>query len=330
MVGGEMIRVLEERKFPVKRLVPLATERSVKKGLKAKFKGHGITVKETSDAAFNEVDLVLFAGGSNASQEYGWEAVRRGAVVIDNSSFFRMRADVPLIIPEVNIKALKRHQGLIANPNCSTIQLCVALKPIYVKFGIKRVVVTTFQSVSGTGKEAMEELREHTKSIVSGRKPTKPAVYPKEIAFNVLPHIDHFTENGYTKEEMKMVKETKKIFSDPNIQISATCVRVPVYIGHAESVNVETIRPVTADAVMKLLAKAPGVVVVDDEDPTEKDRFRRTYPLSIDAAGRDEVFVGRIRNDISVENGIDMWVVADNLRKGAALNAVQIAEFIFT
>ncbi len=329
MVGGEMIKVLEQRKFPVKSLVPLATERSVKKGLKVKFKGQAITVKETNDAAFNGVDLVLFAGGSNASQEYGWEAVRRGAIVVDNSSFFRMRADVPLIVPEVNIKALKRHQGLIANPNCSTIQMVVALKPIYLKFGIKRVVVSTYQSVSGTGKEAIEELREHTKTIVGGKKPAKPVVYPKEIAFNVLPHIDSFTENGYTKEEMKMVNETRKIFSDPNIQISATCVRVPVYVGHAESVNVETFKPVTTDVVRKLLKKSPGVVVVDDEDPTEKDKNRRSYPLSIESAGRDEVFVGRIRKDISVENGIDMWVVADNIRKGAALNAVQIAEFIF-
>jgi len=327
LVGGEMIKILEQRKFPVKQLVPLATGKKEKRVVR--FKGASITVKETTDASFNGVDLALFAGGGSASQEFGWEAVRRGAVVVDNSSCFRMRADVPLIVPEVNIKHLKRHQGLIANPNCSTIQMCVALKPIYLKLGIKRVVVSSYQSVSGTGKAAMEELTTHTKAVLAGHK-TKPAVYPKEIAFNVLPQIDMFTSNGYTKEEMKMINETRKIFSDPNMKISATCVRVPVYVGHAESVNVETLRPLSVDSLRKLMEKTPGLIVVDDPDPVEGDEFRRTYPLSIDTTGKDDVFIGRLRKDLSVENGFDMWVVADNLRKGAALNAVQIAEFIFT
>jgi aspartate-semialdehyde dehydrogenase len=327
LVGGEMIKVLEQRKFPVKTLIALATGKKEKRVVR--FRGSSITVKETTDASFNSVDLALFAGGGTASQEFGWEAVRRGAVVVDNSSCFRMRADVPLIVPEVNIKHLKRHQGLIANPNCSTIQMCVALKPIYYKLGVKRIVVSTYQSVSGTGKAAMEELTAHTKSILAGHK-TKPEVYPGEIAFNVLPHIDVFQQNGYTKEEMKMINETRKIFSDPNLKISATCVRVPVYVGHAESVNVETIRPSSVDNLRKLMKKTPGLVVVDEEAPNASDEFRRSYPLSIDTVGKDEVFIGRLRKDSSVENGFDMWVVADNLRKGAALNAVQIAEFIFT
>ena len=326
LVGQEMIKTLEQRKFAVKQLIPLATKNSV--GKKVKFKGASVPVKETKDSLFNGVDLALFAGGGTASQEFGWEAVRRGAVVIDNSSFFRMRPDVPLIVPEVNIKQIKKHQGMIANPNCSTIQLCVALKPIYVKLGIKRVVVTTYQSVSGTGKEAIEELQTQVKAIVAGKK-AKPAVYPKQIAFNVLPHIDKFTENGYTKEEIKMVNETKKIFSDPNLAVSATCVRVPVYTCHAESVNVETMKPLSVDALRTLMSKSPGLTMMDDLAAAADDPLRRTYPLSVELAGTDNVYVGRLRKDTSVECGYDMWVVADNLRKGAALNAVQIAEFLF-
>lgn len=326
LVGQEMIKVLEQRKFPVKKLVPLATARKYKRTVR--FRGSSITVKATTDSAFNGVDLALFAGGGTASQEFAWEAVRRGAIVVDNSSYFRMRPDVPLIVPEVNIKHLKRHQGLIANPNCSTIQMCVALNPIHLKLGIKRVVVSSYQSVSGTGREAIEELRNNSKAILAGRKP-KPAVYPKEISFNVLPHIDTFMENGYTREEMKMINETRKIFSEPNLPITATCVRVPVFYGHAESVNVETPRKISLDGLVKIMRKSPGLVVVDDPDPVPGDPLRRTYPLSIKVAGTDEVFVGRIRRDLSVESGFDMWVVADNLRKGAALNAVQIAEFLF-
>lgn len=326
LVGHEMIKVLEQRRFPVKKLVPLATARKQKRTVR--FKGSSIIVKETNDSAFNGVDLALFAGGGTASQEFAWEAVRRGAIVVDNSSYFRMRPDVPLIVPEVNIKHLKRHQGLIANPNCSTIQMCVALKPIHLKLGIKRVVVSSYQSVSGTGRDAIEELRNNTKAILAGRKP-KPVVYPKEISFNVLPHIDTFMENGYTREEMKMINETRKIFAEPNLPISATCVRVPVFYGHAESVNVETPRKISLDGLVKIMRKSPGLVVVDDPDPVPGDPLRRTYPLSIKVAGTDEVFVGRIRRDLSVESGFDMWVVADNLRKGAALNAVQIAEFLF-
>jgi aspartate-semialdehyde dehydrogenase len=326
LVGHEMIKVLEQRKYPVKHLVPLATARKEKRTVR--FKGSAITVQETKDSSFNGVDLALFAGGGTASQEYAWEAVRRGAIVVDNSSFFRMRPDVPLIVPEVNIKHLKRHQGLIANPNCSTIQLVVALKPIHLKLGIKRIVVSTYQSVSGTGREAINELKNNSKAILAGKKP-KPTVYPREISFNVLPQIDIFMDNGYTKEEMKMINETRKIFSDPNLKISATCVRVPVFYAHSESVNVETARPMSVDNLMKMMKKSPGLIVVDEPAPVEKDPARRSYPLSIDVAGTDEVYVGRIRRDTSVEYGYDMWVVADNLRKGAALNAVQIAEFLF-
>jgi len=326
LVGQEMIKVLHERKFPVKTLVPLASQKKLKRTVK--YEGKTYTVKPTSDKSFNGVDLALFAGGGTASQEFGWEAVRRGAIVVDNSSFFRMRPDVPLIVPEVNIKHLKRHKGLIANPNCSTIQMCVALKPIQAKVGMKRIVVSTYQAVSGTGKEAIDELKSSTKTIVSGKK-AKPKVYPAQIAFNVLPHIDKFEDNGYTREEMKMINETRKIFSEPSLPISATCVRVPVYYGHAESVNVETKKSMSLDALRKLLAKSPGITVVDEENPVEGDELRRTYPLSLDSAGTDDVYIGRIRKDSSVESGFDMWVVADNLRKGAALNAVQIAEFLF-
>ncbi|MDD3928156.1 MAG: aspartate-semialdehyde dehydrogenase, partial [bacterium] len=262
--------------------------------------------------------IALFAGGGRASQEYGWEAVARGAVVIDNSSTFRMEENVPLVVPEVNPHDLKWHKGLIANPNCSTIQMVVALKPIYDAAGIKRIVVNTYQAVSGTGREAIDELDKQTKDYAAGREMTAE-VYPYQIALNVLPQIDAFTPNGYTKEEMKMVNETRKILGDNDIAVSATTVRVPVFYGHSEAVNVETERKLTAAEAGALLSVAPGVVVVDD--PAE-----RVYPMPIMAAGKDEVMVGRIREDISVRNGLDIWVVADNLRKGAALNAVQIAE----
>lgn len=324
-VGREMIKVLEQRKFPVKTLVPLATARKEKRSVR--FKGRDYTVKETTDSSFNGVDLTLFAGGGNASTEFGWEAVRRGSLVVDNSSTFRMRADVPLVVPECNASHLKRHKGLIANPNCSTIQMVVALKQIYDKLGIKRVVVTTFQSVSGTGREAIEELELQTKDYCAKRK-IKVNVYPHQIFQNVLPHIDKFMESGYTKEEEKMIYETRKIFSNPNLPVTATCVRVPVLYAHAESVNVETNRKFTIPTLVKMLEKQPGLKVVDAPSPTDADPLRRTYPLSIDATGTDDVFVGRIRKDLSVENGVDMWVVADNLRKGAALNAVQIAELL--
>jgi len=325
-VGREMIRVLDERKFPVKTLVPLATKKKKKRTVR--FKGRDLTVRETNDSAFNGVDLTLFAGGGSASKEFAWEAVRRGSLVVDNSSTFRMRPDVPLIVPEVNMKHIKRHKGLIANPNCSTIQMCVAIKPIYEKLGVKRIVVSTYQAVSGYGRDAIDELKRQTKALVSNKK-YAPKVFPKQIAFNCLPHIDVFESSGYTREEIKMVEETRKIFSNPSLPITATCVRVPVFNSHCESINLDLKRRTSVDTVRKLLRKGPGIVLLDDEDPDKEDKLRRSYPLAIDVSGTDEVYVGRIRKDTSVESGIDMWVVADNLRKGAALNAVQIAEFLF-
>lgn len=325
-VGQEMIKTLEQRKFPVKTLVALASGKKGKRTVK--FNGKDITVKETTDAAFSGVDLTLFAGGGSASQEFAWEAVRRGSIVIDNSSTFRMRKDVPLIVPEVNIKHIQRHNGLIANPNCSTIQMVVALKPINEKLGIKRIVVSTYQSVSGTGRDAIEELKAQTKALVAGKK-YAPKIYPKQIAFNCLPHIDVFQEDGYTREEVKMIEETRKIFSNPSLAISATCVRVPVYYCHAESVNVEVKKKASVESVRTMLSKSPGIKIMDEFDRTEGDNLRRNYPLQVDVAGTDHVYVGRLRKDNSVENGFDMWIVTDNLRKGAALNAVQIAEFLF-
>lgn len=325
-VGREMIRIMEQRNFPVKTLVPLDTGKKQKRSIR--FNKKDIAVKEVQDSAFNGVDLAFFAGGGTSAKEFAWEAVRRGSLVVDNSSIFRMRPDVPLIIPEVNLKHIRRHRGLIANPNCSTIQMCVALKPIYEKLGIKRIVVSTFHSVSGTGREAVEELQNQTKALVSGKK-YAPKVYPKQIAFNCIPHVDTFMPDMYTKEEVKIIEETRKIFSNPDLPISATCVRVPVFYAHCESVNVEVKKKSSVDGVRKMLKKSPGVIVVDDEDPAPGDELRRTYPLPIDAAGKDEVFVGRLRKDPSVENGFDLWVVSDNLRKGAALNAIQIAEFLF-
>ncbi|MGC8972181.1 MAG: aspartate-semialdehyde dehydrogenase, partial [bacterium] len=245
-------------------------------------------------------------------------AVKAGAVVIDNSNAFRMEPDVPLVVPEVNEEKIKEHKGIIANPNCSTIQMVVALAPLHRRFKIKRIVVSTYQSVSGTGREAVEELWEETKSILEG-KSIAPKVYPHQIAFNLLPHIDIFYPNGFSKEEMKMLNETRKILDDPSIKVCATTVRVPVFRAHSESVNIETELPITPDEVREILSKSPGVVVVDKPEEA-------IYPMPIMAEGRDEVFVGRIRKDESVENGIAMWIVSDNIRKGAALNAVQIAE----
>ncbi len=325
-VGREMIRVLEERKFPVKTLVPLATKKKNRRTVR--FKGKDITVKVTEDASFNGVDVTLFAGGDNASKEFAWEAVRRGSIVIDNSSTFRMRPDVPLIIPEVNIKHIQRHQGLIANPNCSTIQMCMAVKPLYEKLGVTRIVVSTYQAVSGKGKAAGEELKKQTKALANNRK-YAPKVFPQQISFNCLPHIDIFNAAGNTLEEVKIVEETRKIFSNPQLPISATCVRVPVMNGHAQSINIQTRKRSSVDNVRKILSRSPGVTVVDEPDPVDGDEKRRTYPTPLYASGKDEVYIGRVRKDLSVEYGFNMWCVADNLRKGAALNAVQIAEFIF-
>ncbi|PMP70537.1 MAG: aspartate-semialdehyde dehydrogenase [Thermodesulfovibrio aggregans] len=315
-VGNEMIAVLEERDFPVERLRLFASERS--EGVKLNFKGEEIAVETLKEDSFQDIDIALFSAGAERSKIWAPIAAKSGCVVIDNSSQWRMDPEVPLVVPEVNPHDLKWHKGIIANPNCSTIQMVVALKPIHDVAKIKRVVVTTFQAVSGTGKKAMDELLQQTVDLLNFRE-IKIEVYPHQIAFNVLPHIDKFLENGYTKEEMKMVNETKKIMGDPTIRVTATTVRVPVFRGHSESVNIETEKKITAKEVRELLSKAPGVVVIDNPEKNE-------YPLPIYASGRDEVFVGRIREDESIENGINMWIVSDNLRKGAALNAVQIAE----
>jgi aspartate-semialdehyde dehydrogenase len=315
-VGNEMIAVLEERDFPVDSIRLFASERS--EGIRLQFKGQEIPVETLKEDSFQGIDIALFSAGAERSKIWAPIAAKSGCVVIDNSSQWRMDPEVPLVVPEVNPHDLKWHKGIIANPNCSTIQMVVALKPIHDVAKIKRVVVTTFQSVSGTGKKAMDELLQQTVDLLNFKE-IKIQVYPHQIAFNVLPHIDKFLENGYTKEEMKMVNETKKIMGDPSIKVTATTVRVPVFRGHSESVNIETERKLTTQEVREILSKAPGIVVIDNPEKNE-------YPLPIYASGRDEVFVGRIREDESIENGINMWVVSDNLRKGAALNAVQIAE----
>lgn len=315
-VGNTMIRVLEERKFPVREIRYLASERSEGKILK--FKNEDVVVRKLTADSFKGVEIALFSAGASRSKEFAPHAVKAGAVVVDNSSAFRMDPEIPLVVPEVNPNAIKRHKGIIANPNCSTIQMVVALKPLHDAARIKRIVVTTFQSVSGTGAKAIYELDQQTKALIAGKE-YPPQVYPHQIAFNCLPHIDVFLENGYTKEEMKMVNETRKIMEDDSIRVTATTVRVPVFYAHSESVNIETERKLTAKQAREILSKAPGVIVVDDP-------ANARYPLAINAAGRDETFVGRIREDESIENGLNLWVVADNLRKGAATNAVQIAE----
>lgn len=317
-VGLEMIRTLEERQFPVKKIRFFASERS--RGKKLKFRGEEIKVEELAKSRFRGIEIALFSAGASRSLEFAPKFVKAGAVVIDNSSAFRMDKNVPLVVPEVNPQAIKRHRGIIANPNCSTIQMVVALNPIHKLARIKRIVVATYQSTSGTGLKAMDELTIQTKDILEGR-PIIRNVYPHQIAFNVLPQIDVFLENDYTKEEMKMVNETKKIMEDGSIKVTATCVRVPVLRSHSEAVNIETEKKITAREARELLQKAPGVVVLDK--PGES-----LYPLAILAAGRDEVFVGRIREDDSIPYGLNMWIVSDNLRKGAALNAVQIAEYL--
>ena len=315
-VGTEMIDILEERAFPVDLLLPLASSRSV--GGTVTFRGEDFSVQLLTKDSFHGVDIALFSAGADVSREYAPIAAQQGAVVIDNSSAWRMEPDVPLVVPEVNRNDLLRHKGIIANPNCSTIQMVVALKPLHDHARVKRIVVTTFQSVSGTGKEAMDELMEECKDLLSFKEPT-PKVYPYQIAFNCLPHIDDFLPSGYTKEEMKLVSETRKILGDQTIQITATTVRVPVYVSHSEAVNIETERKLTAHEARALLSAAPGVLVFDDPS-------RKLYPMPLDAAGKDEVYVGRVREDESIPHGLNLWVVADNLRKGAALNAVQIAE----
>jgi aspartate-semialdehyde dehydrogenase len=320
VVGQEMIKVLEKREFPVRDLKLLASERTA--GSILEFKGEELTVQILREDSFKGMEIGLFSAGGSISEHYAPLASKEGCVVIDNTSAFRMDPEVPLVVPEVNPHAIAdyTHKGIIANPNCSTIQMVVVLKPIHDAAKIKRIVVSTYQAVSGTGKEAIQELERQTLAIFNQQE-IRTEVYPHQIAFNCIPHIDVFSENGYTKEELKMINETKKIIEDDSIAITATTVRVPVFYGHSESVNIETTKKITANEVRDILSRAPGVIVLDDPMKAE-------YPLAVQAAGKDETFVGRIREDPSIEKGIDMWIVSDNVRKGAALNAVQIAEIL--
>jgi aspartate-semialdehyde dehydrogenase len=315
-----MLKLLEERNFPVKDIRALASGRSA--GQTATFDGVDIEVEELMTGSFEGVQIALFSAGGDRSREFAPAAVAAGAVVIDNSSAFRQEPNVPLIVPEVNPEDIKWHEGIIANPNCSTIQMVVALKPIYDAVGIERIVVTTFQSVSGTGNKAIAELFSQSEAVLDSGD-IEIDVYPHQIAFNVIPHIEHFLDNGYTNEEVKMVNETRKIFSDPEIGLTATCVRVPVYNAHSEAVNIRTTRPISVDEVRRLMLSAPGVTLIDDPSANE-------YPMPLTAEGKDDVFVGRIRADESAENSMNLWVVSDNLRKGAATNAIQIAELLVT
>jgi aspartate-semialdehyde dehydrogenase len=319
-VGNEMLQILEEQEFPVASLKLLASSRSAGKTLD--FRGESLHVEELRDDSFEGVDIALFSAGAAASRQFAPAAAESGCVVIDNSSGWRMDPEVPLVVPEVNPHAVAdyRRKGIIANPNCSTIQMVVVLKPIYDAAGIERVVVSTYQAVSGTGKNAIEELTEQTRNLLTFQEVTAE-VYPHRIAFNCFPHIGSFLENGYTEEEMKMVHETHKIMEDPNIRVSATTVRIPVFYGHSEAVNIQTERKLSAKEARVLLFQAPGIRVMDNPD-------ERIYPMPSEAAGINDTLVGRIREDISIENGLDLWIVADNIRKGAALNTVQIAELL--
>lgn len=316
VVGQEMVAVLEERKFPVDTLHLFASERSA--GSTISYFGKDVVVKILKEDVFEGIDIVLGATDSALSKKFSPYAVQAGAVVIDNSSAFRMEPAVPLVVPEVNAHTLASHRGIIANPNCSTAQMVVALKPLHDAARIRRVVVTTFQSVSGTGKEAMSELMEQTKAILSFQE-VECKVYPQQIAFNCIVNWDCDPATGYTEEETKIINETKKIMGDNTIQVTATTIRVPVFRSHGESVNIETEKKLTANEARALLAEAPGIKVFDDP-------ARKLYPTPLDTVGEDEVYVGRVREDGSIPNGLHLWVVADNLRKGAALNAVQIAE----
>jgi aspartate-semialdehyde dehydrogenase len=317
-VGEEMTRVLEQRNFPVKQLSLFASHRSA--GKEYLHKGETVKVKELKDTSFQGIDIALFSGGDDVSKHFAPLAVQSGTVVIDNGKYYRMDPQVPLVVPEVNPEDVHQHQGIIANPNCSTIQMVVALKPIFNAVGINKVICSTYQSVSGTGKEAIEELKEQTEAIIS-KKEAKASVYPYQIAFNVLPHIGSFGDNGYTSEEMKMLNETRKILHADHIMVSATTVRVPVYRAHAEDIHIETQKDISPEKARELLSNFPGIKVIDEPE-------QNNYPLSFKAEGKDEVFVGRIRRDLVFNPGLVMWVVSDNLRKGAALNAVQIAELL--
>jgi len=316
MVGTEMIKTLEVRDFPVAELRPLDLAQF--EGTEVDFAGRKVRTLAATAENFAGVDIAIFSAGAQASLGLAPLAVEKGAVVVDNSSAWRMNPECPLVVPEVNPDDLRWHKGIVANPNCSTIQMVVALKPLHDRARIKRVVVSTYQAVSGGGRRAFDELRDQTADLLAGR-PANPQVFPHQIAFNLIPHIDVFQDGDYTKEEWKMVRETQKIMGDESIRVTATCVRVPVFFGHSESVNIETEKKLTADDARNLLQSAPGVTVIDDP-------AQLRYPTPVDGAHTDDVFVGRIREDFTMENGLNLWVVADNVRKGAALNAVQIAE----
>lgn len=322
-VGEAMIEILEQRDFPVGILYPLASARSA--GKTVRFKGKSLRVQDLAEFDFTQAQIGLFSAGGDISAEFAPKAAAAGCVVVDNTSHFRRDEDIPLVVPEVNPHAVAGYKarGIIANPNCSTIQMLVALKPIYDAVGIARINVATYQAVSGTGKEGIEELATQTAKLLNGQA-IETRVYPRQIAFNLLPHIDSFQDNGYTREEMKMVWETQKIFEDDTVEVNPTCVRVPVFYGHSEAVHIETRSKLTAEDARRLLEQAPGVVVIDDQSDGG-------YPTPVvDSAGTDPVYVGRVREDISHPMGLNLWVVSDNVRKGAALNSVQIAELLVT
>jgi len=319
-VGSIMLQILEERNFPVAELRPLASVRSV--GKTVTYKGENVPVQEMTAGSFKGLDIVLASAGASVSKQFVQNVKESGAVMIDNTSAFRMEPDVPLVVPEVNPEDIFTHQGVIANPNCSTIIMLVPLKPLHDAAKIKRIVVSTYQAVSGTGAKAIAELEQQTRQWVAGEKITHE-VYPYQIAFNVLPHIDVFLDNAYTKEEMKMANETRKMFHDSEIRVSATTVRVPVFTSHSEAIHIETEKKLTADEARALMAKAPGVKVLDD--PANK-----LYPMPLQTSGQDLVWVGRVREDASHDRGLAMWVAGDQLRKGAATNAVQIAETLIS
>jgi len=324
-VGEQILKLLETRNFPISGLKLLSSSRSA--GTKIRFKGEERTVEEATPDSFAGVDIALFSAGGDVSRSLVPHAVRHGAVCIDNTNAYRMDPDTPLVVPEVNLHKIGEHKGIIANPNCSTIQMVTALKPLYDRYGISRIIVSTYQAVSGAGARAIQELLRQSREVLEGRE-ANPDLLPvaslpvkHQMAFNVIPQIDKFQDNGFTLEEMKMIRETKKIMGDDSIEVTATCVRVPVVYGHSESVYVELKNEFAVEDVRRQLSEAPGVVVVDDP-------ARQQYPLATDAAGRNEVFVGRIRRDLANPKALNLWIVSDNLLKGAAWNAVQIAEYI--
>jgi aspartate-semialdehyde dehydrogenase len=320
LVGSTILELLASRNFPAREIVPFASERSA--GKQIEWEGKGLTVQALSEDSIQGLDLVLSSAGGSISAEWTPKLVEAGATVVDNTSYWRMHDDVPLVVSEVNPDALEGHSGIIANPNCSTMQMVVALKPLYDAAGIERLVISTYQAVSGTGKAAIDALNAEARALIGGYEMPEPQIYPHQIAFNVLAHAGSFPDgDDHTDEERKLINETRKILGDPEIKVSATCVRVPVVTGHSEAVNVETREPLEPEQARELLEAAPGVTVVDDPAAAR-------YPMAVDAAGKDEVYVGRIRRDAGNEQALDMWVVSDNLRKGAATNTVQLGELL--